>query len=169
MNFKLKSMSYRFQPVHVPGKKHVVPDTLSRRSDSPAFAFPRIPREPPPSNNVLPAYENTFGPPNWVAEPSISTMYADPEELYLANSIASFAGIHDPPLENQVITWEMLRSACTSCPEYVALHKLISQPDRSNVPSSLKTYAKVIPELTTLDSIVMLNNRIVIVCMEQCC
>ena len=81
MNFKLKSMAYRFQPVHVPGKKHVVPDTMSRRSDSPAYDYPRLPREPPTTNNVLPEYQDTFGPPDWVASPSVDAFYPDPEEL----------------------------------------------------------------------------------------
>ena len=28
MNFKLKSLAYTFQPIHIPGKRHVVPDTV---------------------------------------------------------------------------------------------------------------------------------------------
>ena len=35
LNFKLKSLMYRFTVRHVPGKDHVIPDTFSRRTDSP--------------------------------------------------------------------------------------------------------------------------------------
>ena len=53
MNFKLKSLAYRFKPIHVPGKKHVVADTMSRRYDSPIHSIPKLPKLPPASNNVL--------------------------------------------------------------------------------------------------------------------
>ena len=66
MNFKLKSLAYRFSPVHIPGKKHIVPDTLSRRSDSPVNLLPKLPKLPPVSNNVLPGYADEFGPPSWL-------------------------------------------------------------------------------------------------------
>ena len=53
MNFKLKSLAYQFKPIHVPGKKHVVADTMSRRYDSPIHSIPKLPKLPPASNNVL--------------------------------------------------------------------------------------------------------------------
>ena len=71
MNFKLKSMSFKFQPMHIPGKRHVVPDTMSRRNDSPILKIPKPSRAPPTTNNVLPGYSDTFGPPSWVAAPDV--------------------------------------------------------------------------------------------------
>ena len=65
MSFKLKSMAYAFTPIHIPGKQHVVPDALSRRSDSPVLTLPKIDKSPPESSNILPEYGNSFGPPSW--------------------------------------------------------------------------------------------------------
>ena len=71
LNFKLKTMAFNFVPIHIPGKDHVVPDTLSRRNDSPAknksgpgVATPTI------HNNVMPDYEDTCGAPSWVSQPT---------------------------------------------------------------------------------------------------
>ena len=33
LNYKLKSLRYRFSVHHIPGKKNVIPDTMSRRSE----------------------------------------------------------------------------------------------------------------------------------------
>ena len=161
MNFKLKSMAYRFQPVHVPGKKHVVPDTMSRRSDSPAYDYPRLPREPPTTNNVLPEYQATFGPPDWVASPSVDAFYPDPEELYTSKIVALVAGINNQEDDN-VLTWEMLAQECSKCPDYKELHAYVVNNEKQTLPDKLKLYARVIKELTTLGPVVMLNNRVVI-------
>ena len=56
LRLKEKTLKFRFTPVHVAGKKHVVPDTFSRRSDTEEMAM----------SNVLPAYSSAMGPPAWV-------------------------------------------------------------------------------------------------------
>ena len=70
LDFKIKSMAYKFTPQYIPGKDHVTPDAFSRRSDSPIASAP-VPKPqnatPPVPNNVLPAYSETFGPPVWVS------------------------------------------------------------------------------------------------------
>ena len=66
---KEKTLQFRQVPVHIPGKLHVVPDCLSRRSDSPISSI-----TPPPQptlcsdiSNILPEYQDTLGAPSWVA------------------------------------------------------------------------------------------------------
>ena len=81
MNFKLKSLAYQFKPIYIPGKKHVVPDTMSRRYDSPMHALPKLPRLPPASDNVLPEYAADFEPPSWVAKPVLASFETCPEEF----------------------------------------------------------------------------------------
>ena len=56
-HLKQKTLKFRFTPVHVAGKKNVVPDTFSRRTDKEEMAM----------SNVLPAYSSTMGPPAWVS------------------------------------------------------------------------------------------------------
>ena len=52
MNVKLKSMMYRFQVKHIPGKDHVTPDAFSRRQDSPITAVNTT-----AMSNVLPSLD----------------------------------------------------------------------------------------------------------------
>ena len=81
-------MACRFQPIHVLGKKHVAPDTMSRRSDSPV-------------------YQDTFKPPEWVASPSINAIYKDLEDLYTSKVVALVTKVAHKE-EDCVLTWEKL-------------------------------------------------------------
>ena len=79
-NQKVKMLPYRFTPVYIPGKKHVVPDCYSRRGDSPI-----TPSQPDTSvdlldiGNVEPGYSNTFGPPAWVSSPAAGFNSGSPD------------------------------------------------------------------------------------------
>jgi hypothetical protein len=64
MNFKLKSMMYRFKVRYIPGKDHVIPDAFSRRADSPiAQIATSKPNIQDTMSNVLPFYSDSLGPP----------------------------------------------------------------------------------------------------------
>ena len=82
MNFKLRSLAYRFQPNFVPGKKHVVPDAFSRRSDNPDPPPPSPTKSPVTmdNTNVLPAYKQEVGPPSWVSPPSKVDAFSIPTQ-----------------------------------------------------------------------------------------
>ena len=165
LNFKLKSMAYKFKPVYVPGKKHVVPDSFSRRHDSPVTTQEQLPKLPPTSSNVLPPYESTFGPPDWVHSPEVSAIEADWELQYIAAASVSLSAVasHAPDAGNSCITWSELSQHCSTCPEYAALLKTIDTAEKSRTcPDTLKEYSKVLPELTHLQGVAMLQNRVVI-------
>ena len=101
LNFKQKSMAYRFKPIHIPEKIHVVPDTITRRHDSPITKLPKPATTPPPSNNVLPEYKDVLAPPGWVSQPVLSAVLPlnvpapanDPDALLLGNAMANLASL----------------------------------------------------------------------------
>ena len=70
---KVKLLPYRFTPLHIPGKLHVVPDTWSRRNDSPVSTTPanNRPTDMLDISNIQPEYANTMSPPAWVSRPAI--------------------------------------------------------------------------------------------------
>ena len=177
MNFKLKSMAYKFTPVHIPGKRHVVPDALSRRADSPVMLNPKPPCIAPSDSAVGAEYCNSFGPPSWVSPPQISSIeienshsvlhLPDPDALYLAQSECQLANIAGTPAGSyaDVITWENLELKCKEDSEYMALHKNVNMGFPQSIEECedvVKPYFKWCQELSTLGCVVMLQNRPVI-------
>lgn len=154
MNCKLKSAMYTFTPTYIPGKLHVIPDCLSRRSDSP---------NPPPSpttdqplmdiSNVTQNYQNSCAPPSWVSHPASDSSQPkslaginqswDEEaaitediDLFLVGTImCALAALdmdptQDPvlaPIRQQpaVLSYTRLESAAAKCPIYTSLRSFI--------------------------------------------
>ena len=147
-------MAYRFKPIHVPGKMHVVPDTMSRRSHSPIAQLPKRQPTPMPDNNVLPGYKEVLAPPDWVSLPVLSSIISnddsaketdDPNCLLLDTALANIATLsqreaHIGSIQNEenirVLTWDRLNEACQSCPIYRRLHQVVS----NGTPDSIKDW-----------------------------
>ena len=175
MNFKLKTMAYTFTPAHIPGKQHVVPDTLSRRNDSPVLLSPKPPKMAPEDSLVGPGYSESFGPPSWISSPQVSSLQSnddssqttEAEDLYLAQAQVTLAEVtgYLPSVEHSVITWNSLCEACNSDTEYRALHKAVTDQfptDISDCAEIIRPYYKLRQEFTSLGPVVMLQNKIVI-------
>ena len=172
MNFKLKSMAFQFTPVHIPGKKHIVPDTFSRRQDSPVLDEPKLPSAPPVTSNVLPEYAESFGPPAWVAKPTtISSLETCEDQLYVGNTMEKLAGMVPTSqgcvagMNVRVITWDILVKECTKCPQYKKLRDNVIAgfpPQVELWDEELKPFNRVYRELSVLGEVVMLHNRPVI-------
>ena len=189
LNFKLKTMAYRFTPMFIPGKAHVVPDAMSRRHDSPIADLPPYSAPPPTDNNVLPGYEDKFGPPTWVSSPSVpatASLMAIPdskqqdthteemEEMLLGQVISHLAGL--TPLAEadiasfgahnvSVITWDRLVEQCKQSSTYQLLHNAVTQglPDSSKEwDSRLLPYHRSRHGLSTLGPVVLHYDRPVI-------
>ena len=78
-NQKVKLLPYRFTPVYIPGKHHVVPDCYSRHGDSPVAPFCLDTKvDLLDFQNVGPRYSDTFGPPTWVSHPTSIQTSKDP-------------------------------------------------------------------------------------------
>ena len=109
-----KTLMFRFSPIHVPGKKNVVPDCWSRRKDSPIATAP-APVTTPIQNcdisNILPAYQDHLGPPSWVASSSDSSSTAGQSALL---SEADSAGEDDHQTDMSSLL-AMVSAAGNSC------------------------------------------------------
>ena len=189
MNFKLKTMAYRFKPIYIPGKANVVPDTMSRRADSPIAAIPNHRIPPPVVNNVLPGYGETMGPPSWVSPPSISTILAlistvptveeslasdSLEELLLGKVYAHLAAITPQAMADialfgahnvEVVTMDRLEEACRQSNIYNLLHQSVEQGVPDSIQAwdlQLKPYFWSRHGLSTLGNVVLHYDRPVI-------
>ena len=164
-------MAYHYTPVHIPGKKHVVPDTLSRRSDSPALELPK----PMPADtiitNVDPAYSESCESPQWVSKPNICSISIDQpeaEELYLGEAMSRIASLQESCIastQTTAITWERLQTACKSDADYQSLHANTTSglsEDRMSYSEYAKPFYRYRLNLTTLGPVIMLQNRPVI-------
>ena len=173
-SLKMKTLKFRYTPVHVAGKKHVVPDAFSRRGDDEAVS------------NVLPGYANTMGPPDWVSSPTLGQIriadnqfnsdhaHVDTEAFVTGLAMSKLEEFNNPPetllagvvtAPLQAITWEMLMSACRTCPEYQLLHNLIEKgapEDSKSWDQQLLPYHRHRHLLTTVGPVVLINDRPVV-------
>ena len=185
MNFKLKSMMYRFKVKHIPGKDHVTPDAFSRRQDSPISQI-SIPKQDLDGNlsNVMPGYSDTMGPPSWVSTPSVAAMSLSPspteakaafdtEELLTGLVLASIAGINNhsklspmtSPSQPTALSWSRLEAACLTCDEYKLLHKTVQagvSDNKQDWDQKLSDFFIHRHSLVTVGPVVMLHDRPVI-------
>ena len=188
LNFKIKAMAFKFVPIYIPGKLHVVPDTLSRRSDSPIADLPTPSKAVPTVNNVLPEYSNSIGPPTWVSSPlvcSLSQITSDhiDEEIYEFDDIdgilmgrvyASLASLTPYAAADlafygadsvEVLTWERLEECCRNSDTYQQLHKFV-ESGVSDVSADwdqkLKPYFQHRHSLSTLGHVVLHYDRPII-------
>ena len=189
LNFKLKTMAYKFTPMFIPGKAHVVPDTMSRRHDSPIADLPPYSAPPPADNNVLPGYKEKFGPPNWVSSPTVPALVSmtaipvseqpdthtdEMEEMLLGQVISYLAGLTPMAEESiasfgahnvSVITWKRLVEECKQSPTYQLLHSAVDRgiPDSCQEwDSRLLPYHRSRKGLSTLGPVVLHYDRPVI-------
>ena len=188
LNFKIKSLAFRFRVCHIPGKEHVTADALSRRSDHPPLP-PRQPStDPTVLSNVSPGYADTLGPPSWVSGPTIGTLNASEdlsdsdqlEALITGYAMASLAALNQSTPSSDIspcstcaithpgmmiLSWDRLEAACLSSSVYILLHRTISEgaPELiSDWDEQLKVYHKHRLALMVVGPVVLLHDRPVI-------
>ena len=172
LNYKLKSMKFKFTVHHIPGKLNVIPDTLSRRSDAPTTNKP-VTTEFTMQTNVSSGYADHLGQPSWVSPPTTAAVLHEAEDLMTGYTIAAMAEINSSATINtnsaqsspQAISWSRLESACITCPEYTLLHNTVQQgvPDNKDAwDEQIKDYHTHRHSLTTLGPVVLLHDRPII-------
>ena len=138
LNFKLKSLMFRFQVMHVPGKKNLTADTFSRRYDNPAL---KTKTTPAPLPVPLPGYDSDLSPPAWVSPPEEDSLTNSPEIFPTAVKPipASLALLHAAPehCEIQIAPEDMLVGHIMSCVASINTWSRITPVTATNKPESL--------------------------------
>ena len=191
LNFKIKTLRFRFTVCHIPGKKHVTADTFSRRSDHPPVPPKSSKIDLTTGSNVTPSYAESLSPPSWVSGPAaIATLQPEAtpdhdgdqlEALIQGYGMASLAALHTDmphaPTPNQcsmcalshsdiaVISWDRLAAACLSSPAYKILHQTVSNgppEDIKDWDEKVKAYHQHRHSLVVAGPVVLLHDRPVI-------
>ena len=76
---------------------------MSRRTDSPIVALPKLTTSVPRSNNVLGPYVETFGPSSWISTSSVAAYApASVEEVYIGQTMSILAGLNGADYEPHI-------------------------------------------------------------------
>ena len=185
MNFKLRSQMFRFLIKHIPGKKHVVPDTFSRREDSPIVRNSISKRDFDGNTmQVLTGYSESLGPPSWVSIPTVAAMSllpsihdnrqsSDTEEFLTGLILSSIASINScssmspvtTSAQPTVLSWARLEAASQACKDYKLLHSTVQSgvsDNKADWDHRIVDFFIHRHSLVTVGPVVMLHDRPVI-------
>ena len=154
-NLKEKTLAYRFQMVHVSMIKNKVADGLSRHPSDPAEKI-ILPDDLATMIHQTECLSGPLSEATQVCDP----VYTDVEEgtLSLLHSIFQASPITST-------TWDLVRSATASDESLVELQRLIENgfPDAgTQLPKQLRPYFPLREYLSTVDGIIIYNDRLVI-------
>ena len=145
-NLKEKTLRYRFRMVYIPGARNLTSDALSRHPSG-ARSPPRLhlPDDISNPNHDCPANHDST-----VSAISVE----DNLQLALCSAISSIP-----------ISWEQLQVATSSDPSLQDLMFCIEEgtpTDRSSLPASIQSYSTVLGDLSIVDDVICMGERIVI-------
>ena len=154
-NLKEKTLSYRFQMVHVPGVKNKVADGLSRHPSDPA------------ERTILPddiatMTEHIGSPlhPQSGETQACDPIYMDVEECTIAFLHSIF---HASPIT--ATTWDLVRTATASDESLNELQNLIENgfpESNAEIPKDIRAYFPLREQLSTVDGVIIYNDRVVV-------
>ena len=165
-NLKEKTLRFRFKLVHVPGKKHLGPDAMSRHSvgDPERLHLQDDQHEQTAVNALLSGSSTTDLRKQILAairsweEPGEIDCYNDmpieipPAAIYVMDTV-------------QAVTWDRVREATASDPTMRGLITLIEDgypSNKSEVPDSLSIFFQHRDKLSVTEGVVMYCDRLVI-------
>ena len=150
-NLKEKTLGFRFQMVHISGKKQRAADTVSRHPTGKAEKLvleddiASLEHDEPVSPSLLLNFVRHSAPETESIEPM---------------SLSAFS-LSSKPLQN--VTWDRVRIATTS--ELHHLYDIIQTGfpnNRQDMPSDLREYYQFQNDLTTVDGVILYKTRVVI-------
>ncbi|CAL4067943.1 unnamed protein product, partial [Meganyctiphanes norvegica] len=146
-NLKEKTLSYRFQMIHVSGTRQRVADGLSRHPVCPAESVD------------LPDDAAMLAGPDFLTLPP-SDPCAEAERQTVATALSAF---HSSPITST--TWDLVRVATASDETLHKLSDIIETgfPDTcADLPQQLKMFYQLRHNLSTVDGIILYNDRVLI-------
>ena len=154
-NLKEKTLSYRFQMVHVPGVKNKVADELSRHPSDPAERI-ILP------DDIATMTENIDSPPHPLLgeTQACDPIYMDVEECTVAFLHSIFQA---SPITST--TWDLVRTATASDESLNELQNLIENgfpESNAEIPKDLRAYFPLREQLSTVDGVIIYNDRVVV-------
>ena len=154
-NLKEKTLSYRFQMVHVSGVKNKVADGLSRHPSDPAEEIYL-----PDDIASMSMHQCHLSHPLPDDSQTCSANYQDVEECTLALALSTFKA---SPITST--TWDLVRTATTSDKNLNDLTSIIEDgfPDSSaEIPQHLRAYFPLRDHLSTVDGVILYNDRVIV-------
>ena len=106
---KVKLLPFRFTPLHVPGKFNVIPDTMSRRTDTPySHQSNQASKETNmlDISNINEGYSSTFGPPAWVSRPAETACISTSGQGYQPGFLGHVQALCQPLTEEEQVEIE---------------------------------------------------------------
>ena len=175
-NLKEKTLSYRFQIVHVPGKKHLGPDAASRFpvGHPTRLLLPGEPIETDFGNAPLTSELRAMILEGLATEEEADVdteeclQYEASATLMELNSIATGNTAHQDyhaKHSSNVVSWAAVRSATAADTTLQSVLQLLVSgfPDDSRtLPATIRPYSSYSSSLYELDGVLMLSDRIVI-------
>jgi hypothetical protein len=145
LNLKEKTMAYKFTIMHVPGKRNLGPDAVSR--------YPQ--GSPTPTNS--PCENNT--------KPICEALSVNPTEAEDTSTV--IAATCTLAAVSNVITWGMVKEATASDPSMRALQEHIEAgwpEDARTLPDDIRPYHRYASGLCVIDGVTLMGHRLVIPC-----
>ncbi len=144
-NLKEKTLRYRFRMVYVPGVKNLTSDALSRHPSGP---------KSPPRLHLQDDVPQASDCPDAATATVAALEEVDHLEHALCSAIASIP-----------ISWEQLQAATAADPSMQELIFCVEagiSDDKSALPPSVQPYWNVLSDLSVVDDVVCLGERIII-------
>ena len=149
-NLKEKTLRYRFSVTHIPGRKNLASDALSRHPASPADHL-QLP------DDATAALHSTSSLPASVLA-AIRQDNPVPPEADLCAVYPNDSSIIDS------VSWDDIRSATASDPSMFELLNAVEDgfPDKSQLSDEVRPYHQYRDNLTSFDGVVLYLDRVVI-------
>lgn len=156
-NLKEKTLPFKFRIIHVPGKRHLASDAVSRHPTG----DPEQLRLPDDVHAACESYSSIWCTQNDM----LKGIRVEPEEACMSTELEYSVAAASTLDSMQSVTWDRVREETTSDPNLFELLETIEDgmPDsKMLLPPTLREYFPFREQLSTTDGVVMYRDRVVV-------